>query len=56
MNHALGFSAIPFDVVAYDHGKPDIEQTVTKVERASIPADMFELPAGFSKQDLSAIH
>jgi hypothetical protein len=56
MNHALGFSAIPFDVIAYDHGKPDIEQTVTKVERAPIPADLFELPMGFSKQDLSAIH
>ena len=56
MHHALGFSGIPLDVVAYDHGKPDIEQTVTKVERASIPASTFELPQGMTKQDLSAVH
>jgi hypothetical protein len=56
MDHALGFAAIPLDVVAYDRGKPDIQQTVTKLERAAIPANAFDLPPGLTRQDLSAIH
>ena len=56
MNRALGFSGIPLDVVAYEHGKPDIRQTVTKLERASIPPAAFELPPGLTKQDLLAFH
>jgi len=56
MHRALGFSGIPLDVVAYDRGKPDIEETVTKVVRAPIPADTFDLPAGLTKQDLGVVH
>jgi hypothetical protein len=56
MHHALGFSGIPLDVIAYEHGKPDIRQTVTKVERTSIPASAFELPPGLTKQDLLTFH
>lgn len=56
MHRALGFAGIPLDVVAYDRGRPDIEETVTKVVRAPIPADTFELPAGLTKQDLGVVH
>lgn len=56
MHRALGFAGIPLDVVAYDRGKPDIEETVRKVIRAPIPADTFELPAGLTKQDLGVVH
>jgi len=52
MHRALGFAGIPLDVVAYDRGKPDIEETVTKVVRAPIPADAFDLPPGLTKQDI----
>ena len=53
----FGFSGIPLDVVTYDHGKPDIEQTVTKVERAAIRPASFELPPGLTKQDFTtAVH
>ena len=57
LHKAIGFSGIPLDVVTYDHGKPDIEQTVTKVERTAIPADAFDLPPGLIKQDFTtALH
>ncbi len=56
MHRALGFSGIPLDVVAYDRGKPDIEETVTKVVRAPIPADTFDLPPGLARQDLGIVH
>lgn len=56
MHRALGFAGIPLDVVAYDRGKPDIEETVTKVVRAPIPADTFDLPAGLTRQDLGVVH
>lgn len=56
MNRAIGYSGIPLDVVAYEAGKPDIEQTVTSIERAPIPADAFDLPSGLTRQDLGALH
>jgi hypothetical protein len=56
MHRALGFAGIPLDVVAYDRGKPDIQETVTKVVRAPIPAGSLELPAGLTKQDLGVVH
>jgi hypothetical protein len=44
-------------VVTYDHDKPDIEQTVTKLERTAIRPDAFNLPPGLIKQDFTtAIH
>lgn len=56
MHRALGFAGIPLDVVAYDHGKPDIEETVTKVVRAPIPPNTFEIPPGLTRQDLGVVH
>jgi hypothetical protein len=56
MHRALGFAGIPLDVIAYDRGKPDIEETVRKVIRAPIPAETFELPPGLTKQDLAVVH
>jgi len=43
-------------VVAYDRGKPDMQQTVTNIERAPISAATFELPSGLTKQDLTGLH
>ena len=56
MNRAIGFSGIPLDVVVYDKGKPDIEQTVTKIERAPVRESTFDLPPGLTKQDFAAAH
>jgi hypothetical protein len=52
MNRAIGYTGIPLDVIAYDRGKPDMQQTVTKIEQTAIPGSLFELPAGLSRQDL----
>ena len=56
MDKAIGFTGIPLDVVAYDRGKPDMQQTVTNIERAPISAATFELPSGLTKQDLTGLH
>ena len=57
LHKGIGFSGIPLDVVTYDHDKPDIEQTVTKLERTAIRPDAFNLPPGLIKQDFTtAIH
>jgi hypothetical protein len=57
LHKGIGFSGIPLDVVTYDRGKPDIQQTVTKVERSAIRPDAFELPPGLVKQDFTtAVH
>jgi hypothetical protein len=56
MNKAIGFTGIPLDVVAYDHGKPDMQQTVTGIQRVAIPPDTFDLPAGLTKQDFTGVH
>ncbi len=54
LRKAVGFSGIPLDVVTYDRGRPDIEQTVTKIARTAIRADAFDLPPGLTKQDFVA--
>ena len=57
LHKGIGFSGIPLDVVTYDRGKPDIEQTVTKFQRTSIRPDAFDLPPGLMKQDFTtALH
>lgn len=55
MHRALGFSGIPLDVVAYERGRPDLEETVTKVVRASIPEGTFDLPGGLTKQTIGMV-
>jgi hypothetical protein len=52
MNKAVGFQAVPLDTVTYVGGKPDAQETVTKIDRTTIPASTFELPAGLSKQEM----
>lgn len=56
LGKAIGFTGIPLDVVAYERGKPDMQQTVTKIDRGPIPAGAFDLPAGLSKQELTGLH
>jgi hypothetical protein len=52
MNKAVGFQAVPLDTMLYDSGKPYAEEMVTKIERTTIPANTFELPAGLTKEDI----
>jgi hypothetical protein len=55
MNKAIGFQGVPLDTVKYVGGKPDMQHTVNKAERTAIPASTYELPAGLTKQDISAM-
>jgi hypothetical protein len=52
MNKAVGFQAVPLDTLLYDNGKPSAEDAVTKIERTTIPASTFELPAGLTKREM----
>jgi hypothetical protein len=52
MNAAIGFQGIPLDTITYSGGKPSLQETVQKIDRANIPANTFELPAGLTKRDM----
>lgn len=53
MNRAIGFMGIPLETTDYDAGKPASLTTVRKIERTTIPASTFEVPAGFTRQTLA---
>ena len=55
MNKAIGFQGVPLDTVMYSGGRPNMQQTVNKAERTAIPASTYELPAGFTKQEVPNI-
>jgi hypothetical protein len=55
MNKAIGFQGVPLDTVMYSGGRPNMQQTVNKAERAAIPASTYELPSGLAKQDIGAM-
>ena len=52
MNKAVGFAGLPLDSTTYLQGRPAIQQTVNKIERTTIPAATYDLPAGFTKRDM----
>ena len=52
MNKAVGFQGMPLDTIIYAQGRPNMQQTVTKIERTAIPANTFDLPPGFTKRDM----
>jgi len=53
MNKAIGFSGIPLVSTLLSNGQPALQDTMQKVERASIAADTFDLPAGLTKRELA---
>lgn len=55
MNKAVGFQAAPLDTVTYVGGKPDRQMTVNKMEHTAIPAGIYELPAGLTKQEIPGL-
>jgi hypothetical protein len=55
MTKAIGYQGIPVETVIYGGGAPASQQTVSKIERMTIPANAFDLPSGLTKQDLSGI-
>ena len=52
MNRAVGFEGMPLDTTTYVQGRPNMQQTVNKIDRTAIPANTFDLPPGFTKQDM----
>jgi hypothetical protein len=55
MNKAIGFQGMPLDTVTYSGGRPDRQMTVNKLERTSIPASTYELPAGLTRQEIPSL-
>jgi len=55
MNKAVGFAGMPLDSTTYLQGRPSIQQTVSKIERTAIPAETYDLPAGFTKRDMPGL-
>jgi hypothetical protein len=52
MNKAVGFPGLPLDTTVYIQGRPSMQQTVNKIERTTIPAGTYDLPAGFTKREM----
>ena len=52
MNRAVGFEGMPLDTTTYVQGRPNLQQTVNKIDRTAIPANTFDLPPGLTKQDM----
>jgi hypothetical protein len=51
LSKEVGYDAVPVQMSQLaDDGKVEFQTTVQKVEHKSIAADMFEIPAGYTKQ------
>jgi len=50
MNKAIGFQGVPLDTMTYTNGRPNMQETVKTIERATIPGNTFDLPSGLTKQ------
>jgi hypothetical protein len=55
MNKAIGFSGIPLEATLFSGGRPAMLDTMQKIERVTIPADSFDLPAGLTKRELTGL-
>jgi hypothetical protein len=52
MNKAIGFSGIPLETTTFSGGKPEMVDTIQKIEHSAIPTAAFELPQGLAKQEI----
>jgi hypothetical protein len=52
LSKAAGYDAIPLDVTGYDNDRQVSHSVVRSVERSDIPAATFELPAGYTKEEI----
>jgi hypothetical protein len=54
MSKAIGYDGFPVETAHLSaDGKVEAENTIKSIDRTSIPADSFEVPAGYTKQDMS---
>jgi hypothetical protein len=52
LSKAVGYDAMPIQTTNFgDDGKPEYQMTVKQIERKTIPATMFEVPAGFVQEE-----
>ena len=53
LSKAAGYDAIPLEVAVYDNGRQVSHSVVRQVERSDIPPATFELPSGYTKQEIT---
>jgi hypothetical protein len=51
----IGFEGFPVETVTSVNGAPHTTSIVKSVQHLSLPADTFELPAGYAKQEMHGI-
>ncbi len=51
----IGFEGIPVESVVYRGGKSQVTTTVKSVDHAQIPADLFEVPAGYTRKEIPGL-
>jgi hypothetical protein len=52
LSKAAGYDAIPLEVAVYDNNRRVSHSVVRQVDRSDIPPATFELPSGYTKQDI----
>ncbi|MGA8172593.1 MAG: DUF4412 domain-containing protein [Methylocystis sp.] len=48
----IGFEGFPVETITIAQGAPQMTSTVKSIQHVSLPADTFELPAGYAKQEM----
>jgi hypothetical protein len=56
LSEAAGYDAIPLETTLYRNGRQILHSVVRSIERSDIPAATFELPAGYTKEELPNRH
>jgi hypothetical protein len=57
LTKAVGFEGFPVQTVYHlDNGQHDHETTVQSVEHKDVPADTFDIPAGYTKREMGGPH
>jgi hypothetical protein len=51
----IGFEGYPVQTVTSMNGAPRTTSTMTSVEHLTLPADTFELPAGYTRQEMPGL-
>jgi hypothetical protein len=52
----IGFEGFPVETVTYSDGKPRMTTTIKSLTHGDVPADAFDIPAGYTKQDMMGGH
>jgi hypothetical protein len=48
-----GYAGVPVKYTSFTNGRPDVITETKEIRREAVPASVFEVPAGFRREDLA---